>query len=213
MIAFLLITLIIATCRICSLGDKRFSRRLILIVRFRAYMKRTDFIFAFASAVTLSIRYYAIDWSSNISSNLARNVCIVVNGQFVFCKFLFLALLLNVCNTLVKYHVFPKPNINRLVCSVWVRNIVDSSSFLTVTRKFGVTFVDHGFDFLKIFEFPSRTTSSATFRSTFFMRNSVCIDELICFIPSHLSLNFGCRIKLSSLISGSFGKHWLEIIS
>lgn len=148
MIAFLLITLIIATCRICSLGDKRFSRRLILIVRFRAYMKRTDFIFAFASAVTLSIRYYAIDWSSNISSNLARNVCIVVNGQFVFCKFLFLALLLNMCNTLVKYHVFPKPNINRLVCSVWVRNIVDSSPFLTVTRKFGVTFVDHGFDFL-----------------------------------------------------------------
>lgn len=148
MIAFLLITLIIATCRICSLGDKRFSRRLILIVRFRAYMKRTDFIFAFASAVTLSIRYYAIDWSSNISSNLARNVCIVVNGQFVFCKFLFLALFLNVCNTLVKYHVFPKPNINRLVCSVLVRNIVDSSPFLTVTRKFGVTFVDHGFDFL-----------------------------------------------------------------
>lgn len=137
----------------------------------------------------------------------------MINGQFILCKFLFLTLLLNVCNTLVKNHIFPEAYINRLFCSIWICNIVNCASFLSVARKFGVTFVDHGFDFLKIFEFPSRTTSSATFRSTFFMRNSVCIDELICFIPSHLSLNFGCRIKLSSLISGSFGKNWLEIIS
>ncbi len=169
MISFLFITLIIATCRICSLGVQRFSRRLIVIVKFRACMKRTDFIFAFASTITLSIRCYAIDWSSNVSFNLARNVCIVVNGQFVLSKFLFLALLLNVCNTLVKYHIFPKTNINRLVCSFWVRDILNSSSFFSVARKFGVTFVDHGFDFLKIFEFSTRTTSSAPFRPTFFI--------------------------------------------
>lgn len=134
----------------------------------------------------------------------------MINGQFFFCKFLFLSLLFNMCNALVKYHIFPKPYIYGLVFSIRVSDILKSTSIFTVTRKFGVTFVYHCFDFFKIFEFPSRTT---TFRSTFFRIKCFCIGKLICIDPSLLPLDFRCLIKLGSLISDGFPKHWLQIIS
>ena len=195
MTALVFITLIIAASRICSLGEQRFAIHFILIVRFRAWLYRTYFIFAFAPTVALPVSCLTVNRSSNVSSNLARYVSIVVNCQFVFCKFLFLALLLNMCNALVKYHVFPKPDINWLVSSFWICDIMCSTSFLSVKRKFRVTFVDHRFNFLKIFEFSSRTTSSAPFWSTFYMSESVCIDKLICISPPLLSLDFRWRIK------------------
>lgn len=161
--------------------------------------KWTDFIFAFASAVTLAIVCLSVNRSSYVSSYLARNVCIMINRQFVLCKFLFLALLLNVCNALVKYHIFPEPDIDRWIYSFRVWDIVDSSSILSMTREFGEAFIYEGFYFLKIFEFSSWTASSAPLRSTFFMSSNVCIRKLIGIIPPLFSLRFRWHIKLSRL--------------
>jgi len=77
-------------------------------------MKRTDtLLLTFTSAVALSCGcLLTVNWPSNICSDLARDVCIVICSKFVLKNFLFLALLLYMCYTLVKDHVFPKANVN-----------------------------------------------------------------------------------------------------
>ncbi len=107
-VSFLYFGWIIAAGWISCFWGQWLGRHFILVIGFHSWSREwADLIFAFAPTVTFSVSCLPVNRPSYVRSDFAWDICIMVNSQFVFYKFLFLALLLHMCNALVKNHVLP----------------------------------------------------------------------------------------------------------